>query len=53
MNMNDKLLSMFACFLPYRDSTREYVGKKIGLKILPKESKRMRPIWIFGILAVR
>jgi hypothetical protein len=53
MNMNDKLLSMFACFLPYRDSTRENVGKKIGLKILPKDSKRMRPIWIFGILAVR
>ncbi len=27
--------------------------KKIGQKILPKDSKRMRPVQIFGILAVR
>ena len=51
--MNGKLPSMFACFLPYRDSHWENVGKKIGRKILPKDSKRMRPVWIFGILAVR
>jgi hypothetical protein len=28
---------MFACFLPYRDSCRENMGKKIGWKILPKD----------------
>jgi hypothetical protein len=39
--MNGKLLSMFACFLPYRDSHRENVVKKIGQKILPKDGKRM------------
>jgi hypothetical protein len=49
--MNDKLLSVFACFLPYCDSHQENVGKKIGQKILPKDSKRMRPVR--GILAVR
>jgi hypothetical protein len=27
--------------------------KKIGWKILPKDSKRMNPVWTFGILAVR
>ncbi len=52
-NMNGKLLSMVACFLPYHDSRRENVGKKIGWKILPKDNKRMRPVWVFGILAVR
>jgi hypothetical protein len=51
--MNGKLPSLFACFLPYRDSHRENVGKIIGRKILPKDSKRMRPVWIFGILAVQ
>jgi hypothetical protein len=50
--MNGKLLSMFACFLPFCDSDRENVGKKIGWKILPKDSKRMRPVHVFGILAV-
>jgi hypothetical protein len=50
--MNGKLPSMFACFLPYRDSCRENEGKKIGQKILPKDGKRMRPVHIFGILAV-
>ena len=44
---------MFACFLPYRDSRWENVGKKIGQKILPKDGKRMRPVHIFGILAVQ
>jgi hypothetical protein len=29
------------------------MGKKIGQKILPKDGKRMRPVRIFGILAVR
>jgi hypothetical protein len=48
MNMNSKLPSKFACFLPYRDSRRENVGKKIGQKI----GQRMRPVQIFGILAV-
>jgi hypothetical protein len=52
MNMSGKLLSMFACFLPYRDSHWENMGKKIGQKILPKDGKRMRPVQIFGILAV-
>jgi hypothetical protein len=51
--MNGTLPSMFACFLPYRDSPREIVGKKIGQKILPKDGKRMRPVWIFWILVVR
>ncbi len=51
--MNGKLLSMFTCFLPYRDSHQENVGKKIGRKILPKDSKRMRLVGIFGILAVQ
>jgi hypothetical protein len=51
--MNGKLWSMFACFLPYCNSNQENVGKKIGQKILPKDSKRMRLVWIFGILAVR
>jgi hypothetical protein len=51
--MNGKLLTMFACFLPYHDSRRENVGKKIGWKILPKDGKRMRLVQIFGILAVR
>jgi hypothetical protein len=51
--MNGKLLSIFACFLPYNDSHRENIGKKIGQKILPKDGKRMRPVRIFGILAVR
>jgi hypothetical protein len=51
--MNDKLLSMFACFLPNCDSHQENVGKKIGRKILPKDGKRMRLVGIFGILAVR
>ncbi len=51
--MNGKLLSLFACFLPYHDSRRENVGKKIGQKILPKDGKTMRPVRIFGILAVR
>jgi hypothetical protein len=51
--MNGKLPSLFACFLPYRDSHRENVGKKIGQKIFPKDSKRMWPMRIFGILAVR
>jgi hypothetical protein len=51
--MNDKLPSMFICFLPDGgDSCRENMGKKIGQKILPKDSKRMRPVQIFGILAV-
>jgi hypothetical protein len=50
--MNGKLPSMFACFLPYRDSHQENVGKKIGWKILPKDGKRMRPVQIFGIWAV-
>jgi hypothetical protein len=50
--MNGKLPSMFACFLPYRDSHQENVGKKIGWKILPKDSKRMKPVQIFGIWAV-
>jgi hypothetical protein len=53
MNMNGKLPSMFACFLPYHDSHQENVGKKIGQKIFPKDGKRMRPIWIFWIFAVR
>jgi hypothetical protein len=53
MNMNGKLPSMFACFLPYRDSHQENVGKKIGQKILPRDSKRMRLVRIFGILAVQ
>jgi hypothetical protein len=47
--MNGKLPSMFACFLPYHDSHRENVGKKIGQKILPKDGKRMRPVWIFAV----
>ncbi len=47
--MNGKLLSMFACFLPYHDSRRENVGKNF----LPKDGKRMRLVRIFGILAVR
>ncbi len=51
--MSGKLLSMFACFLPYHDSHLENVGKKIGRKILPKDGKRMRLVQIFGILAVR
>jgi hypothetical protein len=51
--MNSKLLSMFACFLPYRDSLWENVGKKICRKILPKDGKRMRPVQIFGNLAVQ
>jgi hypothetical protein len=51
--MNGKLPSMFACFLPYRDSHRENVGKKNGRKILPKHSKRMRLVRILGIWAVR
>jgi hypothetical protein len=51
--MKGKLLSMFACYLPYHDSRQENVGKIIGQKILPKDSKRMRPVWIFGILAVQ
>jgi hypothetical protein len=51
--MNGKLPSMLACFLPYRDSHGENVGKKIGQKILPKDSKRMRLVQIFGILVVR
>ncbi len=51
--MNGKLPSMFACFLPYGDSHRENIGKKIGWKILPKDGKRIRPIQIFGIWAVR
>ncbi len=29
------------------------MGKKIGWKILPKDGKRMNPVQIFGILAVR
>jgi hypothetical protein len=45
--MNGKLPSMFACFLPYRDSRRLNMGKKIGGKILPRDSKRMRPVRIF------
>jgi hypothetical protein len=53
MNMNGKLPSMFACFLPYRDSRRENMGKKIGPNILPKDSKRMRLVQIFGILVVQ
>jgi hypothetical protein len=48
--MNSKLPSMFTCFLPYLDSQRENMGKQIGQKILPKDSKRMRPLRIFGIL---
>jgi hypothetical protein len=52
-NMNGKLPSMFACFLPYCDSCWENMGKKIGRKILPKDGKRMRPVQILGILAVR
>ncbi len=44
---------MFNCFLPYGDSRWEKVGKKIGQKILPKDGKRMRPVQIFGILAVQ
>jgi hypothetical protein len=51
--MNIKLLSMFPCFLPYRDSCWENMGKKIGWKILPKDSKRMRLVQIFGIWAVQ
>jgi hypothetical protein len=51
--MNGKLPSLFACFLPYCDSHQENVGKKIGRKIFPEDSKRMRPVQIFGILAVR
>jgi hypothetical protein len=51
--MNGKLPPMFACFLPYCDSCRENVGKKIGQKILPKDGKRMQPIQTFGILAVQ
>ncbi len=51
--MNSKLPSMFACFLPDRDSRQENVGKKIGQKILPKDGKRMRLVRIFGILAVQ
>jgi hypothetical protein len=53
MNMNCKLPSMFACFLPYRDSHVENVGKKLGQKSLPKDAYIMRPVQIFGILAVR
>ncbi len=52
-DMNGKLLSMFACFLPYRDSRRENMGKKIGWKFFPKDGKRMRLVQNFGILAVR
>jgi hypothetical protein len=51
--MNGKLPSMFVCFLPYCDSRRENMGKKIGQKILPKDSKLMRLVRIFGILVVR
>jgi hypothetical protein len=51
--MNGKLPSMFACFLPYSDSHQENMGKKIRWKILPKDGKRIRPVQIFGILAVR
>jgi len=51
--MNGKLLSMFTWFLPYCDTYLENVGKKIGWKILPKDSKRMRPVQIFGMLVVR
>jgi hypothetical protein len=51
--MNSKLPSMFACLLPYSNPCQENVGKKIGQKILPKDSKRMRPVQIFGILAVQ
>ena len=51
--MNGKLPSMLACFLPYRDSRGENVGKKIGQKILPKDGgTRMRLVRIFGILVV-
>jgi hypothetical protein len=53
MNMNGKLPSMFACFLPYRDSHQENVGKNVEQKILHKDCKRMRPIQIFGIFAVQ
>ncbi len=51
--MNGKSPSMFACFLPYRDSHWENMGKKMGWKILPKDGMRMRPVQIFGIFAVR
>jgi hypothetical protein len=49
MNMNGKLPSCLPVFLPYCDSHRENVGKKIVRNILPKD----RPVQIFGILAVR
>ncbi len=29
------------------------MGKKIGRKILPKDSKRINPVQIFGILTVQ
>jgi hypothetical protein len=52
MNMNGKLLSMFACFLPYSNSHRENVGKKNWTENFAQNSKRMRMVRIFGTLAV-
>jgi hypothetical protein len=37
--MNGKLPSMFACFLPYRDSRPENVGKKLDGKFCPKTAR--------------
>jgi hypothetical protein len=49
--MNGKLQSMFACFYLTVLIGKMWM-KKIGWKILPKDSKRMRPLQIFGNLAV-
>ena len=53
MNKNGNYRLCLSVFLPYHDSHRENMGKKIGQKILPKDGKRMNPVQIFGILAVR
>jgi hypothetical protein len=51
--MNSKLPSTFACFYLTVVLVGKTWVKKIGWKILPKDGKRMRPVQIFGILALR
>ena len=51
--MNGKLLSTFAQFLLHWHYCREFEKKKLKLKILPKDCKRIWLVWNFRNLAVR
>jgi hypothetical protein len=54
MNMNGKLLAMFACFFYLTVILiRKMRVKKIELKILPKDGKRMRPVQILDFGGTR